>query len=625
MKRLRWIWQGDVCLRALILLAVMASVSSFAYFYSQGLITVHPDSQARLMIARRVIDGLHTGLAQLGGVWLPLPQVAMLPLIWNDFLYSSGIAGTVLSMVSYVASVVFLYKLIVSVTEDKTAGLIGAITFSGPNILAMQPAPMSDIPFIAFFVMSVYFLMRWVQDVGKIQFLFFTAGAVFFATLTRYEGWVLFLVVTAVIVYTFWKNRFSYAKAEGHFVFFVTLALFGVGLWLVWNQVIFGDVLYFARSEYSASGLIKQWIAAGRFPEQRTAGNFLFSFLVYGRTVLDNAGWISAGISGLGLVCLLFARKPSVQKLVALILMFPFVFYVLGMFEGTSVLVWHPDFMDGYSQNLRYGMLMLPAVGFFVGFLTQKRRSWLKLSILVLVVSSAVVTWQGGIISLHDAFKVYTHPDTQVQRAVGKWLNDNYDNGLVLMQRSSNEHAAFVLTLSLCDLIYEGDQDIWEKSLQDPIKYARWVFMRTDVYGQKDKVWVALQGTPQLTDNYDLVYQDGGVEIYKRKSEEAKPIALQAGLPEYGVDAQEEPVKPTQLLAEPIPSLEPIPAPTIEKPKETYYTVVHGDWLYRIARTFYGDQRHWQTIYEANQGVISNPNLIRPGQVLLIPNLRKEG
>ncbi len=52
----------------------------------------------------------------------------------------------------------------------------------------------------------------------------------------------------------------------------------------------------------------------------------------------------------------------------------------------------------------------------------------------------------------------------------------------------------------------------------------------------------------------------------------------------------------------------------------TTYTVVAGDTLWQIAQRFYGDGSLWPTIYEANRAVIgSNPNIIRPGQVLTIP------
>ena len=45
------------------------------------------------------------------------------------------------------------------------------------------------------------------------------------------------------------------------------------------------------------------------------------------------------------------------------------------------------------------------------------------------------------------------------------------------------------------------------------------------------------------------------------------------------------------------------------------YTAEDGDTLFGIAEKFYGDRHNWQTIYEANQDVIT---LLR-GTVLYIP------
>ena len=52
------------------------------------------------------------------------------------------------------------------------------------------------------------------------------------------------------------------------------------------------------------------------------------------------------------------------------------------------------------------------------------------------------------------------------------------------------------------------------------------------------------------------------------------------------------------------------------------YTVVSGDSLSTISQKFYGNMNgdNVMTIYYSNQATIgSNPNLIRPGQVLYIP------
>lgn len=58
------------------------------------------------------------------------------------------------------------------------------------------------------------------------------------------------------------------------------------------------------------------------------------------------------------------------------------------------------------------------------------------------------------------------------------------------------------------------------------------------------------------------------------------------------------------------------PVPTVAQT----YTVVKNDSLWGIAKRFYGNGSKYTVIYNANKGIIgSNPNLIRPGQVLTIP------
>ena len=70
------------------------------------------------------------------------------------------------------------------------------------------------------------------------------------------------------------------------------------------------------------------------------------------------------------------------------------------------------------------------------------------------------------------------------------------------------------------------------------------------------------------------------------------------------------------------------------KPVESGYTVVKGDCLWKISKMKYGSPYFWPAIWDANKNgvvnkdtmkgrkkMISNPNLIYPGQVLKIPAL----
>lgn len=60
---------------------------------------------------------------------------------------------------------------------------------------------------------------------------------------------------------------------------------------------------------------------------------------------------------------------------------------------------------------------------------------------------------------------------------------------------------------------------------------------------------------------------------------------------------------------------------TENAPTTKTHTVESGDCLWNIAKKVYGDGSKYTEIYNANKDKISNPNLIYPGQELIIPTL----
>jgi nucleoid-associated protein YgaU len=57
-------------------------------------------------------------------------------------------------------------------------------------------------------------------------------------------------------------------------------------------------------------------------------------------------------------------------------------------------------------------------------------------------------------------------------------------------------------------------------------------------------------------------------------------------------------------------------------PRRTY-TVQKGDSLSKIAQQTYGRADRWQAIFDANRDQIDDPDLIHPGQTLVLPDLPK--
>ena len=58
-------------------------------------------------------------------------------------------------------------------------------------------------------------------------------------------------------------------------------------------------------------------------------------------------------------------------------------------------------------------------------------------------------------------------------------------------------------------------------------------------------------------------------------------------------------------------------------PKNLTKVVSRGDSLWRISRTSYGDGTRYAIVYRANRDRIRNPNLIHPGQILVLPMKRR--
>jgi LysM repeat protein len=81
---------------------------------------------------------------------------------------------------------------------------------------------------------------------------------------------------------------------------------------------------------------------------------------------------------------------------------------------------------------------------------------------------------------------------------------------------------------------------------------------------------------------------------------------------EETIVTREKPVLEEDFLAE---ESESIP----ETPTFKTYKVASGDTLQKISKQFYGTYRKWQKIYDANRDKLANPNRIKPGMTLNIP------
>lgn len=499
-----------------VLPAVTTAVVSTVFYLMTDALIAYGDTESHLNIAKRVVHSLTPGAAQLGGIWLPLPHIMMIPLVWFDPLWRSGLAGSIVSGICYVIAAVCLYKLGMLVIGNRWAAVLAALLFIfNPNVMYLQSTAMTELPLIAFFMLSSYFFIRYLKGIQPLFSLVVAAFFGFCAVLSRYDGWFLVMFEAMILGIQGIMQRWHWKKIEGMVIMFSTLAFFGILLWLLWGQLILGNALYFTQSEFSAKTQQMSWLAKGELPGYH---NLWLSVLYYFVTSMSNAGILIYFLACIGAIAYLRKGTGRIRFLIAALLLVPFIFYVVTMYIGQSVIfIPHvtPVSFEWRLFNVRYGAMMIPVVAFFTAFLFSRVKRFGKLMILLVCMMqlglygigySKVISYADGIEGLSHAKR----PDAEV------WMKEHYDGGLVLMDDYARTMSVVRSGIPMQNIIYIGNKPYWEESLQTPEKHARWVVMQED-----DAVWdrlfadEAAQG--RLYAAYEKVYTSPEILIFRRQ------------------------------------------------------------------------------------------------------------
>src|SRR3990167_2903360 len=141
--------------KGVLILSATLAVAATAYSYFHGYVAAYGDAESHLNIAKRVVDSLTPGFAQLGGIWLPLPHLLLIPFVKFDFLWRSGLAGSIVSGIAFVIAAWFIYKTVFFLTKSTAGSFLASLIFiTNPNILYLQATPMTELTLISFYVLS---------------------------------------------------------------------------------------------------------------------------------------------------------------------------------------------------------------------------------------------------------------------------------------------------------------------------------------------------------------------------------------------------------------------------------------------------------------------------------------
>jgi glycosyltransferase involved in cell wall biosynthesis len=497
------------------LVAMVLAVGAYLWYSHKGVILAYPDAVSHLLISRRVVDSTTPGLAQLGGVWLPLPHLLALFGIWDTSLYHSGLAGSAVSMIAFVVAARFIYKLGAEYSRQPLMGLVMAGLFmANLNVLYLQATPMTEMLLIACMVASVYYLMRWSRQPEEWRFLMASSVAALLACATRYEGWVLLGGLALAVWYVSWRRSQGRGWRRATLAYFGFVAGMMIPGWMAWNWVILGSPLNFWNGAYAKPSL---WVASG----EQAVGHLTVAARTYWIAVVDNAGFSLVLLALFGLYYFLWQSRLRPETVAPLVLLTLAPFFVLALYGGQRPL--HVPQISGDLYNVRFGLVMTPAVAFFVGYLVTELAGQIRRGlavrllphVAVIGLAVAIAVFGGVPSTLAEGMAFRAAPTEQADAAASKWLRAHYDGGLVLMESFGNESVTFASQIPTDRIVYEGSYRQWQPALTDPAGHdVRWVYERRTP-GSEDDVYRSLNGTNRLA-GYAMVYQDHGRVIYRR-------------------------------------------------------------------------------------------------------------
>lgn len=500
---------------------ILISVFFFITYYRNGLGIAYNDARSHLDIGRRVVEGLKPGLAQLGSVWLPLTHLLMIPTIWNDFMWHSGLAGALQSMIAFVATGTLIYKFLEKLNVGALGRLVGVAVFvANLNVLYLQSTAMTELLLLATMTAGCYYLLVWHQD-DRLVDLIKSSFFIMLSTLIRYDGWFLLLMSAALVVVQSFRHK-GYKAAEGTVLIFLTMGGVGIALWFLWNQLIFKDPLYFMFGPFSAYAQQHQLANAGVL---ETKGNLLMSAKIYLYALMFNSYTIPAIFAAFGVFVLWLNKALSFSvRLASTALLAPFIFNILALYLGHSVL-----FVQGLSGdtwfNVRYGMMLMPSLAIFVGYLINQAKTVRPalIGLLAFVIFFAFANQDA--VTIDDALVGSSQKNVS---EVSNWLHTHAKDqkGFILISAASHDAIIFSSGLPMKQFIHEGTGLYWDAATQVPDKWARWIIMRT--HDNNDLSWKFVSQSKGF-DKFVKVGSYPFADIYELK-------------PEYLPDLTTEPV-----------------------------------------------------------------------------------
>jgi hypothetical protein len=472
------------------LLSVILAFVALALCYTRGYLLLYGDAVAHLGIARRIFDSRNPGLSQLGGVWLPLPHLLILPFVQNMQWWQNGLAGAWPSLLCFIASVVGIYRLSRRLMTQRWAFVATAFYALNPNLLYLSTTAMTEPLFLAeliwltLFTMECAVAIREAQPKLVMRRLIYLALLIVAAVYTRYDGWILGAAAWCIVTWCLACHREVWRKVVPSFLLFTMLSVAAPLGWLAYNQHFYHDPLDFIRGPYSAAAIEKKTSPPGSH-HYRGWHNPGWALLFFTRTAqVDASAWetgFAVMIAALAGLALAIRRRLAMSWL---LLWLPLPFYVYAI-AYSSVPIFIPQLWPHSYYNARYGMELLPALAVSMALaLDWIQRRWSQsqplkarflhpVALALIVVNTLAMMYFIPLVLKEGMVNATTR--MSLETSIARVLKSLPPGVPILMYNSDHIGAIQDAGIPLRQTVNEGDYDSWKAALADPADHAAYV------------------------------------------------------------------------------------------------------------------------------------------------------
>lgn len=511
--------------------AIVLGVIALFVCYRHGYLLLYGDAVAHLAIARRILDAKWPGLAQLGGVWLPLPHILMLPFIMNMRMWQTGIAAAPMSIISFAASVAGIWRLSRRLMRLRWALVATAFYALNANLLFLATTAMTETVFLALLIWSVVATMEGIaalrsnDAVTAKARMMLTGLLILGQVFTRYDGWIVGAILWLCFAWAVWKSDAKLRRRmRPWFIVFTILCLAGPLLWFWYNAHFEGDWLDFMRGPYSAKQIERRTAPPGQ--HYRGWHNMGWAALFYTRTAqIDAAAWetgFALLLAALFGAWLSFKRRASAAvharaESFALLLWIPLPFYIYAV-AYSSVPIFIPQLWPHAYYNARYGMELLPALAVYPALSAEhlerwfqsKTSNWSRIAVrlwqpaaMILCVANCIAMMYFIPLVLKEGI-VNATTRVSLEHSIAIALEEMPLNVPVMMSITNHVGAVQTAGRTLKSIVSENDDQSWQIALKDPARSAAYIIAIGD-----DAVGKAVAAHPQGLTETEVICTTG--------------------------------------------------------------------------------------------------------------------